>query len=102
MDLQFIEYTATPTEAKQMGIAEITYGELTLRFRINTGTQGEGFYVTPAAHKIGERWVSSFEIDSKKKYSEMLEFVKENVKQVMYPKKEMQMSASTFDTELPF
>lgn len=102
MDIKFIDYTPTPTEQKQMGIAEITYGELTLRFRINRANEGEGFYVTPAAHKVGERYVSAFEIDSKKAYTAMLDFVRDHVRHAINPHKEMPKSASAFDTEFPF
>lgn len=102
MEIKFKKYIPTPTENKQLGIAEIIYGDFIFRFRINPGTNGEGFYVTPAAHKISDRWLSSFEVDSKSQWEDLLDFVKEHVKQVMYPKKELQMSASTFDTELPF
>lgn len=102
MEIKFIQYTPTPTEQKQLGIAEILYGDITLRFKIVNGKEGEGFFISPASHKINERYYGAFEIDSKKLYSEMLDFVRENVKLVMYPKKEMPKSASAFDTEFPF
>lgn len=102
MDIKFRKYTQTPTEQKQMGVAEILYGDIILRFKVVNGKDGEGFFLTPASHKIGERYYGAFEIDSRSKYDDMLDFVRENVKLVMYPKKEIQMSASTFDTELPF
>lgn len=102
MDIKFRKYTATPTEQKQLGVAEILYGDIILRFKIVHGKDGEGFFISPASHKIGDRYFGAFEIDSKSQYEDLLDFVRENVKLVMYPKKEIQMSASAFDTELPF
>lgn len=102
MDIKFINYTPTPTEQKQMGIAEILYGDITLRFKIVHGKEGDNFFITPASHKIGERYYGAFEIDSKSQYNSMIEFVRENVKTKMFPQREIKKEGSVFDTELPF
>jgi len=86
MDIEFVEYIPTPGE-KALGIATISYGTLLLRFRINPGKDGNGFYALPAAHKIGDKYVDSFEIDSRREHAKMIDIVRENVQRLMNPSK---------------
>lgn len=98
---QFVNYIPTPGE-KQLGIATINYGSVLLRFRINAGKDGTGFYITPSAHKLGERYFDSFEIDSKREHTRVMNLIRDNVNKLINQPKEMPLSASAFDGELPF
>ena len=99
MEIEFVDYTLTPGE-KSLGVATITYGTLLLRFRINAGKDGHGFYPSPLAHKIGDRYVDSFEIDSRREHAKMIDIVRENVQRSMNPSKPAN-NTETFE-EVPF
>ena len=99
MDMEFLHYIPTPGE-KQLGIASVNYGSLLLRFRINAGKDGTGFYASPSAHKIGDKYYDSFEIDSRREHEKLMKLIRDNVTALMQMPKDMPMSASTFD--VPF
>ncbi len=102
MEIEFVDYTPTPGE-KSLGVATINYGPILLRFRINAGKDGHGFYPSPLAHKVGDKYVNSFEIDSSREYTKILEVVRENVQRAMNPSKSARipLTENTFD-EVPF
>ena len=102
MDIQFIDYIQTPNQDKQLGIAAINYGDILLRFKVQQGKDGHGFFISPASHKIGDRYVGSFEIDSKREHDKIIEMVRENVQTRMNPSKyKDNVTAKDFD-EVPF
>jgi hypothetical protein len=103
MEIRFESYVETPGE-KHMGIATIFYGTLLLRFKIQPGKDGNGFYAQAASHKIVEngvdRYVESFMIDSRIEHMKIMEMVKEGVKAAQ--SKEVKMVGSIFEEKLSF
>lgn len=103
MDIKFMEYVETPTE-KHLGIATIMYGSMLLRFKIQPGKDGQGFYAQSASHKVTEngqdKYLESFLVDSRIEHGKMMDIVREGVKQSQ--NKEIKMTGSIFDKEIPF
>ena len=92
-NIKFKRYIATPGE-KHLGIAEVYYKDILLRYKISPGKEG-GWYVQPASHKINdfgeERYVPSFRIDSITAGEEVEACVRSNVKSLI-----------TIDSPIPF
>ena len=103
MEIKFESYVATPGE-KHMGIATVFYGTMLLRFKIQPGKDGNGFYAQAASHKIVEngvdRYVESFMIDSRIEHMKIMEVVTEGVKAAQ--NKEVKRVGSVFEGEVPF
>ena len=50
---EFLEYTPTPQD-KHLGIATIkAYGKIILRYKVVSGKDGQGFFLSPASYKMG-------------------------------------------------
>ena len=65
MDFQFLSFSATPDDEKQIGIAEILYkDDILLRYKITKGKDGKGFYVQAPALKCSIGFLPGFLLNS--------------------------------------
>jgi hypothetical protein len=65
MKIEFIDFKATPSEDKQHGVATVSYDDkIWLRYKVQKGKDGKGYYLKPATHKIGDEYIPAFVIDS--------------------------------------
>lgn len=81
---EFLSYTPTPQE-KHIGIATVKiYDKIILRYKIIPNKDGSGFFAVSSSLKIsddqGERYLSSFMLDSNSENEELVAIVRANVK----------------------
>lgn len=63
MKIEFVEYEKVENE-KYLGIATVNFDDrVYLRFKVANGKNG-GLWFQPASYKVGDKYVSCFEIDS--------------------------------------
>lgn len=97
---EFVSYDPTPGE-KHLGIVTITYlGKMLLRYKIMPNKEGSGFYPLMASYKLGDQYVTAFMLDSNIEKSELDNFIREKVKQVIL--KEAVPRVESCGGELPF
>lgn len=84
MKIEFIDYKATPLEDKQLGIATVSYDDkIWLRYKVQKGKDGKGFYLKPASHKIGEEYIPAFVIDSNFANTAIDDCLRDNLKRYL-------------------
>jgi hypothetical protein len=84
MKIDFVDFKITPSEIKQLGVATICYDDkIWLRYKVQPGKDGKGFYLKPASHKIEEEYIPAFVIDSNFVNTAIDDCLRENLKKIL-------------------
>jgi hypothetical protein len=82
---EFLDYTPTPNE-RHLGIATIrAYGKIILKYKIISGKDGRGFFISPGSYKVGagpdgkDLYEKCFMIDSNYENSQAEACIKANI-----------------------
>lgn len=84
MKIEFIDYKPTPDETKQLGVATVCIDDMIrLRYKVQPGREGKGFFLKPASHKIGEEYIPAFLIGSNFDDEDIQLCLRENLKKYL-------------------
>lgn len=84
MKIEFVDFKPTPSEDKQHGVATVIYDDkIMLRYKVQKGKDGKGFYLKPATHKVGDDYIPSFVIDSNFATSAIDNCLRDNLKKYL-------------------
>lgn len=80
MDIKFIDFTRVENE-KHLGIATVCLDDkIYLRYKINPGKEGKGFFLKEATYKVDDGYLPSFIVDSNFTCQKIESIVRENLK----------------------
>lgn len=80
MEIKFIEFKKVVGE-KYLGIATICLdGKIYLRYKVNQGKEGKGYFFKEASYKVGEEYLPSFVVDSNYTCQKIESVLRENMK----------------------
>ena len=105
-NFEFLSYEAVQNE-KFLGVATVrAWGKIILRYKIIPGKEGRGFFASPASVKLGERYESSFMIDSNYENQALQALLKEEVSKhlngTIAPPTPSAVSPGPLDEDCPF
>lgn len=84
--LDFLEFTPPSKDDRYLGIVSVKWGGLVLRYKITPTPDGKGYFVNPPKYKtinpitLEDKYLDSFEIDSKMETNRIIDFVKSHAK----------------------
>ena len=90
MDIEFVNYKATPGE-KHHGIATVNFNNMILlRYKISPAKDGTGWFPNTASYKVSEggmeSYLPSFLIDSRSVHEKVITCIRDGVTAALEPK----------------